>query len=59
MTIKRGDFVTVKKGNLIYTDLVTVYNNKLWLIQTHNYLENESNSIRGALSVPNITIQNN
>ncbi len=56
MTIKRGDFVTVKKGNLVYKDLVTVYNNKLWLIQTHNYLENESNNIRGTLSVPNITI---
>lgn len=51
MTIKRGDFVTVKKGNLVYKDLVTVYNNKLWLIQTHNYLENERNSILNTLPI--------
>ena len=56
MTIKRGDFVTVKKGNLVYKDLVTVYNNKLWLIQTHNYLENERNSISNTLPIPFITV---
>jgi hypothetical protein len=37
---KRGTFVVIKKGNLIYKDLITEYNNQLWLIQSHDYLKN-------------------